>query len=169
MTSNWNKNDVDGTSMTPNEMAERVFTYDEYISFKKTNHKNPYKCPIMLEVEDIFGKKLTYDRPFSKGDIRYLIRKKKYLHNNKCRECYRLPENRTQQPMFVRPNITTKHLDIESSKKEGCAVTFETYSKGFLTCDDCRVMKLKQSINREIKGDCGISCLVGSWPRRTRV
>jgi len=140
---------------------------DEYISFEKTNYKNPYTNLCLLEMEDIFGYMLSYKRPFTKGDIGYLIRKRKKLHTDVCKFCYRLPENRQHQPYHLRPNVTLKRMDVEASKEEGSPVTFEVYEKDYLTCDGCRVMKLKQSMNREINDP--FSCLRRVFlPRRIR-
>ena len=148
------------------EIIEETKT-DEYISFDKTNYRNPYIDPVLLALEDIYGYMLTYKRPFDRNDIGYLIRKKKGLHENKCKNCYRLPENRGHQPSYVQETKVRKILLADASKAAGEPKYGIKVTPIPLRCRDCRVLKLKQSMNQQIKrsrfllADDG-SCLVHS-------
>jgi len=125
---------------------------DEFISFEKTNHNNPYDNPHLLKAEDILGYMLSYKRPFSEGDRFYLLRVKKKLHKEVCLNCIRYPDNSIEQmAQGRRPIVKYKVLDVEKSKEQHKPVFKEVERKSWLTCDGCRVLKCKQAFNREIK------------------
>jgi len=123
---------------------------DEYISFEKTNYRNPYNNRHVLEMEDIFGYMLTYKQPLSLGDAGYLIRKKKDLHTEVCKSCIRLPEFRQYQTDQDK-RLVTRKLMIPEESREAKEPIYELEARLLpSTCDGCRVMKLKQAVNDTI-------------------
>ncbi len=132
-------------------LTEKV---DHYIPFPTRQQRRKGRTPVyendtLLKVEDIVGFMATYCRPFTDDDIKYLRRRRRELIDNVCNSCYRLfPE---EQPDYRQKTRITQFAVPEECKRQKKLVTDVKAEKIPLKCDGCRVLKLKQAINKETK------------------
>lgn len=128
--------------------------HDRYVPFPSRNdlreaRSASYQNPVLLKVEDIFGFMMTYRRPFDLQDVKYLWRRRRELTKEVCARCYRLtPE---EQPADKQ---RTRVFDIpipNECKRLGKLVVESAIKKLPLKCDDCRVLKLKIAMTKEIR------------------
>ena len=66
------------------------YVIDRFISFKDTDHQNPYNDPIVLKLEDIFCYTMAFRKPYDKDSRKSLKNYRNRLRNH-CKTCYRLP------------------------------------------------------------------------------
>lgn len=101
---------------------------DRFISFRNTDHDNPYNVPEIVKIEEIFCFMMAYRKPWRKSSRKSLKNYRNRL-TKYCRGCTRFPS--------------------DCKKLIHVLVTTESFKQ---THDTCRIRYLKEAMTREIRG-----------------
>jgi len=124
-------------------MTEAEQKTDKFISYKDTDHENPYDDPEFLKLEEIICFIMAYKKPYRRDTIKSLKNYRGRL-KKRCRGCTRLPNECEQHwiTMNIEPPIVVNGETIRKI----------TYTTGKKWKDSCRVLLLKQRVTKEIRG-----------------
>lgn len=117
---------------------------DKFISYKNTDHDNPYDDPEFLKLEEIVCFIMAYKKPYKRSTVKSLKNYRGRL-KKRCRGCTRFPDNcetfkdivKTVSPMVVVKGNIIKLRGTKIAKK---------------WVDSCRVLLLKTRATKEIRG-----------------
>lgn len=116
---------------------------DLFISYKNTDHDNPYDDPQFLKIEEISCFIMAYKKPYSRGTVKSLKNYRGRLRK-RCKGCSRLPDNCEiyEDTEFPIPAII-HNGDVKVPNRIGKVKQW---------VDSCRVYLLKTRLTKEIRG-----------------
>jgi len=124
-------------------MTEAEEKIDKFISYKNTDHDNPYDDPEFLKLEEIICFIMAYKKPYRRSTIKSLKNYRGRL-KKRCRGCTRFPDSCED----IKGTLTT----VDPIIHEGIVIVPHRYKHGKQWEDSCRVLLLKQRVTKEIRG-----------------